>query len=253
MTWNWSNLDLHDPSHRFLALCYIANLLVWVFRLMQLIIPRPKQLLRHKYTQTGGGTVVLGIHITGGVMEILLGLVAFFLNTDGHLIPLYGTVAACALGLHFPTALIMTPSVYGARRLMRPFYVAASALHAYCAIRLIIDPLNREWLIATLIVLHTYIWVRVFYFLLWRTHTFRGATYTLSVVLAVFFTFGYIPGAGDINLGVIVFAWIFLYCAVEYFILKYVFHTKGVILESNEIALTLYPTLERDDDDKEGQ
>ncbi|KAJ3340835.1 hypothetical protein HDU93_006127 [Gonapodya sp. JEL0774] len=251
MAWNWSNFNVYDPSHRFLALCYMANLIVWVFRLVERAMPSPNVLLRHKYTQKGFGTLVLVIHITGGVLEILLGLVAFFLNPEDRLIPLYGTVAACALGMHVPTALLMTPTVYGARRLMRPFYATFCVLHAYCAIRLIMDPLSREWLIATLIILHTYIWVRVFYFLLWRTHTFRGATYTLSVLLAGFFTFGYIPGVGDINLEVIIYAWLFLYCAVEYLVLKYVFHTKGVILESREIALTLYPALSPDSDDKE--
>ncbi|KXS10375.1 hypothetical protein M427DRAFT_37325 [Gonapodya prolifera JEL478] len=135
---------------------------------------------------------------------------------------------------------------------MRPFYAAFNVLRAYCAIRLIMEPLSREWLIATLIILHTYIWVRVFYFLLWRAQAFRGAMYTLSVLLAGFFTFGYIPGAGDISRGVIAFAWVFLYGAAEYFVLKYVYHTRGLIIESKEIALTLYPRMSHDSDDKEG-
>ncbi|KAJ3042395.1 hypothetical protein HDV00_007351 [Rhizophlyctis rosea] len=197
--------DISNPTHRFLALCYFLDAILWGHRLWAAIQPREKA-LNSKFSGLLIRKIVVVAHILAGVTEIIAGAVAFLTMNE---YALYVTLIA-ALAVHTPTAILMTPKVYGARRLMVPAYIACIALHAYTAF-MCWTTFNRDWLIATLAIAHTYAFVRIYYTILLWTKTTPGNEYTLAVLLSGATTIPYIQTQVEYHLLLMAFGFIGLY------------------------------------------
>ena len=130
------------------VLSSIANTLVLVYH--HVVLPHPKFTLLPRRRR------VLLVHIVAGSIEFMAGLVACSLG--GHAVA--GQVMALvALLFHVPTAYLQTPMVLGSR--------AA---------------------VATFLLFNTYVWVRIYFFVLDKFGLFAGTKYTSAVLLAGFTT-----------------------------------------------------------------
>ncbi|TPX68924.1 hypothetical protein SpCBS45565_g02791 [Spizellomyces sp. 'palustris'] len=238
MAWNWNTFDWDNTTHRFVALCYLADMIMWLYRLAMRfqLLPKsePYPLIRKKFATTILRGIVLALHIGSGLTEIALGFAAFFTGNA----TLAKIIAAAAILLHVPTSMFMTPHVYGARRLMRPAYMIIMFFHAYSAVNLWLNPTSTEWLVSTISVLHTYIWVRIFYFIFARTQTLPSGTYTLSVLVAGYVTLPYFPrNVAKYSTDLLCTTFLMLYMTVEYLVYKHIFKYTGKKLASTEIDI----------------
>jgi CRP-like cAMP-binding protein/Ca2+-binding EF-hand superfamily protein len=155
------------------ALSAAANVMVLTYH--HLVPAHPK------FTIVSWRRAILLIHIASGTLEFAAGLAALALG--GH--ALAGvTMALVALLFHVPSALAQTPTVFGSRAIMRPSYLMAIGLHAWCAVQLWLHPTSLYWTVATFLLFNTYVWVRVFFYLLDKFGFFEGAKYTVAVLLA---------------------------------------------------------------------
>ncbi|KNC99034.1 uncharacterized protein SPPG_05984 [Spizellomyces punctatus DAOM BR117] len=238
MAWNWNTFDWDNTTHRFFALCYLADMIVWLYRIATRfqLFPKsePYPFIRKKFATTLLRTIVLVLHIGSGVTEIALGFAAFF--TGNEILAKIITVAA--LAFHVPTAIYMTPFVYGARRLMRPAYMVIIFFHAYCAVNLWLNPTSTEWIVSTISVLHTYIWVRIFYFIFAKTQTLPSGPYTLSVVFAGYVTLPYFPrNVAKYSTDLLVTTFTLSYVTVEFLVYKHILKYSGKKLVSTEFDI----------------
>jgi Ca2+-binding EF-hand superfamily protein len=125
--------------------------------------------------------MVLMMHIISGTMEFVFGLTA--LVYGGHLF--WGRVmAAVAIGLHVPTALLQASWVFGSRAVMRPAYLMCIGLHGYAAVMLFLNPDSLQWTIATFVLFNTYVWVRIYYYVIDKLGLFGDSKYTVAVLAA---------------------------------------------------------------------
>ena len=125
--------------------------------------------------------MVLMMHIISGTMEFVFGLTA--LVYGGHLF--WGRVmAAVAIGLHVPTALLQASWVFGSRAVMRPAYLMCIGLHGYAAVMLLLNPDSLQWTIATFVLFNTYVWVRIYYYVIDKLGLFGDSKYTVAVLAA---------------------------------------------------------------------
>lgn len=125
--------------------------------------------------------LLLHVHIASGSIEFLAGVVGCAVG--GHPVA-SRLMAITALLFHVPSAYFQTPSVFGARAIMRPSYLMCIGLHAFCAAMLLVHPQSLFWTVATFLLFNTYVWVRVFFFVLDKFGLFRQAKYTVAVLLA---------------------------------------------------------------------
>jgi CRP-like cAMP-binding protein/Ca2+-binding EF-hand superfamily protein len=155
------------------VLSAIANVIVLGYH--HVVPAHPKfQLIRWRY-------LMLHVHIISGSIEFLAGVVGCALG--GH--PAASiAMAVPALLFHVPSAYFQTPSVFGARAIMQPSYLLCIGMHAFCAVMLLLNPSSLFWTVATFLLFNTYVWVRVFFFLLDKFGLFRHAKYTVAVLLA---------------------------------------------------------------------
>ncbi len=124
---------------------------------------------------------VLYIHIGSGCLELGSCLLAYLTgHADWALL-----AAGVALAGHIPTSYYQTPLVSGSKAIMIASYVFVTTLHLFCAFHLLINPQSMYWLFNLFLVLNTYVWVRVFYFLFGRIGLFTDSLYTNSVLFAV--------------------------------------------------------------------
>jgi len=134
-----------------------------------------------KFLMIGWRRALLNIHIFGGLTEFAAGMV--FLMSGGNEVA--GKVmAAAALALHTPTALAQIPLVFGSRAVMRPSYLSATIIHAFCASRLFLHPLSTHWVVATFLVFNIYVWCRIYYYLFERYDLFPDSKYSVSILAA---------------------------------------------------------------------
>ncbi|MFO0730771.1 MAG: hypothetical protein U0361_07220 [Nitrospiraceae bacterium] len=68
------------------------------------------------------------------------------------------------------------------------------ALHAFCAVRLLLDPSSEALVLQTYLALNTYMWCRVFSVLFQRFGLFRDSLYTVSIFIPGFVTFPAVIG-----------------------------------------------------------
>lgn len=136
---------------------------------------------------------VLWVHIISGTLEYVAGLA-------GVVIGIYGPAANWAQGLphgpglislfmavvaivfHVPSALVQASGVFGSRAVMRPAYLLCIVLHAYTAVHLALDPESLYWVLATFVLFNTYVWVRIYYYLLDKLSLFDDSKYTVAVL-----------------------------------------------------------------------
>ncbi|KAJ3053115.1 hypothetical protein HK097_005004 [Rhizophlyctis rosea] len=203
------SINFSNPTHQFLLICYFLDLILWTERFWRAATPT-QQALNSKFSAVRTRKIIILLHILGGVLEIIMGAVAFFTMSP---IAIYITLFCC-LAIHTPTSIIMTPKVYGARRLMVPAYIACIALHVYCAI-MTFKTFCGMWLTATIIVAHTYAFVRIFYVLLNWTNTTPGCEYTIAVLLAGAMTIPYVPTAQEYHLFFVAMLFIAIYASIS--------------------------------------
>lgn len=123
----------------------------------------------------------LYIHIGSGCLELASCLFAYFTGNETWAL----MAAGVALAGHIPTSYYQTPIVSGSKAIMIPSYVFVTTLHLFCAIHLLKEPNSAYWLLNLFLVLNTYVWVRVFYFLFGRIGLFTESLYSSSVLFAV--------------------------------------------------------------------
>ncbi|WP_416974795.1 EF-hand domain-containing protein [Streptomyces sp. 4F14] len=190
-----------------LALCAAAlfcNVFVLLYHL--LTPPHPKFLLLR------GRRLAVRVHAIGGTVELAAGVVAYFVADPA--VPAT-VMAVAALVLHVPTAAWQTTIVFGSRAVMVPGYVFVILLHAYCALRLLLDPHSEFWLVNTFLVLNVYVWCRVFIGLFNALGLFPESTYSVAILLAGLVMVPAAVGfAGNLLLLGFVFAHALLYRAV---------------------------------------
>lgn len=139
---------------------------------------------------------VLRVHIFSGTAELVLGIVAMLTRNPAFAV----AMAIVALGFHVPSAFQQTTIVFGSRAIMRPAYLACTALHAFAAIQLLRFPGSAYWLAATFLVFNVYVWVRVYYFAFMLTGIFGEAKYSVAVLAAGLTTLPLILGPTTILL-----------------------------------------------------
>lgn len=137
---------------------------------------------------------VLFLHVASGVCEIFCLVMAFFAPRQ-HLFIWARAGALAALLGHVPSSFFQTPGVFGIKVLMVPIYSFFIAVHAFCAIRLFLEPTSLDNLLQCFMILHTYAWVRVMYGIWRRLGILRDNEYTLAVVLAGSLTLPAVLGA----------------------------------------------------------
>ncbi|MFM9607130.1 EF-hand domain-containing protein [Streptomyces niveiscabiei] len=190
-----------------LALCAAAlfcNVFVLLYHL--LTPPHPKFMLLR------GRRLAVRVHAIGGTVELAAGVVAYCVADPA--VPAT-VVALAALVLHVPTAAWQTTIVFGSRAVMVPGYVFVILLHAYCALRLLLDPNSVFWLVNTFLVLNVYVWCRVFIGLFNALGLFPESTYSVAILLAGLVMVPAAVGfAGNLLLLGFVFAHALLYRAV---------------------------------------
>ncbi|GAB4025658.1 hypothetical protein [Spirosoma gilvum] len=135
--------------------------------------------------------LLLYIHIGSGCLELASCLLAYFTEHAGWAM----LAAGVALAGHIPTSYSQTPIVSGSKAVMVSSYVFVTTLHLFCALHLLQEPHSASWLLSLFLVLNTYVWVRVFYFLFGRIGLFTESLYTTSVLFAVLLILPSVLGA----------------------------------------------------------
>ncbi|KJE93074.1 hypothetical protein, variant [Capsaspora owczarzaki ATCC 30864] len=120
------------------------------------------------------------LHLLSGTTEIITGICAFFVDEPRVPSMVVGIVAIT----HVATALYQTPIVFGSKAVMIPAYLVAEGLHLYFAIRLIIEPESLTWLLNTFLVLHIYVWCRVFYSVFAVFDVLSEHRYTIAIMFS---------------------------------------------------------------------
>lgn len=193
---------------------------------------------------------VLRVHIFSGTAELLLGIAAFLTGRP----ELATAMAIIALFFHVPSAFQQTTIVFGSRAIMRPAYLACTALHAFAAIQLLRFPTSVYWLAATFLVFNVYVWVRVYYFTFMLTGILGEAKYSVAVLAAGLTTLPLILGPTTILL--IATAVIVHYLLYRWLLLE---HTTEAVTDFvrerardvavNEEVLALWRTDDASEDD----
>ena len=134
-----------------------------------------------KFLMVGWRRAILNIHIVGGLVEFVAGMV-FLLKGRGETAGL--VMALSALTLHTPTAFAQISLVFGSRAVMRPSYLAATFIHAFCAFMLLLHPTSTYWVVSTFLVFNIYVWCRIYYYLFERYDLFPDSKYSVSILAA---------------------------------------------------------------------
>lgn len=120
-------------------------------------------------------------HLISGTIEVVFGVIAFFSSNPE--IPAMIMALSAIIG-HITSSFYQTPIVFGSKSAMVPGYLFFISLHLYSAIHLLLEPDSNFWLINTFLVLSTYVWCRVFYFVFTVLGIFRDNLYSASILSA---------------------------------------------------------------------
>ncbi len=125
---------------------------------------------------------VLRTHIISGSTELVAGLIACF---GSHETPWAGRIMAlAALCGHIPSATLQTPIVFGAKAVMTPGYILCIALHAFCALNLLVYPTSTLWAVNTFLIFNIYVWCRIYFYVFDGLKLFASEKYTISILAA---------------------------------------------------------------------
>ena len=133
-----------------------------------------------KFTMLPNRKIWIRIHAISGALELILGIVAWFLM-DKNLAILVGIIAIIG---HVPASYFQSPGAFGAKGITVPGYFMIVTIHLYCASRLIMTGGDIVWLERTWIVLQAYSYMRVYMVLLNNMKVFKGSHYTVTELLA---------------------------------------------------------------------
>ncbi|TPX58833.1 hypothetical protein SpCBS45565_g07900 [Spizellomyces sp. 'palustris'] len=188
----------------FLAASYVLDM--FVFYEYATTWKRPPPPMRRPHTEKSAlSKWMLWIHILGGFSELYGGLFALLLprhwRSTYYLTQL--TFLSAAI-IQVPTSLFFVPSVAGVKTLMHPGYICVSAMHMYVAVSGLWQMYTgtafpADQLEATVAILHTYAWVRMFYWLLKylvgdERKLLTTVIYTFSVTMAGLLTVSHVFG-----------------------------------------------------------
>ncbi|HLO86264.1 MAG TPA: EF-hand domain-containing protein [Nostocaceae cyanobacterium] len=120
-------------------------------------------------------------HVISGSIEVVFGVIAFFSSSPE--IPATIMALSAIIG-HVTSSFYQTPIVFGSKSAMIPGYLFFVSLHLYTAIHLLLEPSSNFWLINTFLVLSTYVWCRVFYFIFTVFGLFKDNLYSASILAA---------------------------------------------------------------------
>ncbi|TAG94898.1 MAG: EF-hand domain-containing protein [Oscillatoriales cyanobacterium] len=120
-------------------------------------------------------------HVISGSIEVVFGVIAFFSSNPE--IPATIMALSAIIG-HVTSSFYQTPIVFGSKSAMIPGYLFFVSLHLYSAINLLLQPDSNFWLINTFLVLSTYVWCRVFYFVFTVFGLFKDNLYSASILAA---------------------------------------------------------------------
>jgi Ca2+-binding EF-hand superfamily protein len=120
-------------------------------------------------------------HVISGSIEVLFGVIAFFSSNPE--IPATIMALSAIIG-HVTSSFYQTPIVFGSKSAMIPGYLFFVSLHLYTAIHLLLEPNSTFWLVNTFLVLSTYVWCRVFYFIFTVFGLFKDNLYSASILAA---------------------------------------------------------------------
>jgi Ca2+-binding EF-hand superfamily protein/uncharacterized membrane protein len=153
-------------------------------------------------------------HLISGIVEIVTGVIAFTVPTDS-IQNTAATIMSLASITHALTAYYQTAMVFGAKGIMTPGYLYAITLHITNAFRLFHNPSSVISLLTTFLMLHIYVWCRVFVYIFRAFNAFNGYHYTCSIMLSGALLFPYALGP----IGNYAFLFIaFVYCLLEAFL-----------------------------------
>jgi Ca2+-binding EF-hand superfamily protein len=93
-------------------------------------------------------------------------------------------MALSAIIGHVTSSFYQTPIVFGSKSAMVPGYLFFVSLHLYSAVHLLLEPNSNFWLVNTFLVLSTYVWCRVFYFVFTVFGLFKDNLYSASILAA---------------------------------------------------------------------
>jgi hypothetical protein len=183
---------IHEIS--FLVFSVLANIFVLHFHYTN--APHPKYSLKPQ------SRISIRVHVISGTVGIILPLYVFFTTNESAA---YGAMFACVLFdyIHDLTGLIQAPNVYGVRLITVPVYYVAiltKMIISTCLLQsLFVIPVGGHktqiaWLWMVWTMHQTYAWVRVLYFILFRTNICQANTYTIANVLAAAFCYSYAIG-----------------------------------------------------------
>lgn len=168
-----ADLPLHPSQWMLVVLSAIANVMVLSYH--HIVPAHPK------FVVLWWRRMILLVHIVSGSLEFVAGVIGCLVGGSA----LAGTVmAVTALLFHVPSAFLQTAGVFGSRAVMRPSYLMCIALHGFCAGMLLLHPTSLYWTAATFLLFNTYVWVRVYYFVLDKFGLFADSKYTVAVLFA---------------------------------------------------------------------
>lgn len=125
---------------------------------------------------------VLRVHIISGSTELVAGLFACF---GAHEDPWAGRIMAlAALCGHIPSASLQIPIVFGSKAVMTPGYILCIAVHAFCALNLLIHPTSTLWAVNTFLIFNIYVWCRIYFYVFDGLKLFASEKYTISILAA---------------------------------------------------------------------
>lgn len=135
-----------------------------------------------KFTMIPWRKWILRTHIISGTTELFAGITALFFSTGS---PVPGVImAVAALGFHIPSASFQTPIVFGAKAIMAPAYILCIALHAFCAVNLLLHPTSVLWAVNTFLVFNIYVWCRIYFYAFDTLKLFSSMKYTIAILAA---------------------------------------------------------------------
>ena len=162
---------------------------------------------------------VLRVHILGGTVELVAGLIACFTRNPTAAV----VMAASALLLHVPSALFQTRIVFGSKAIMVPAYLLCILTHAFCAGMLLTHPESRLWAVNTFLVFNVYVWCRIYYYIFDMLKLFSSMKYSIAIlgagatmIPALFGSLGLMLLVGFIGTYILLYRLIFVRSPAEY-------------------------------------
>jgi CRP-like cAMP-binding protein/Ca2+-binding EF-hand superfamily protein len=193
------------------VLSALANIIVIAYH--YIIPPHPKFLM------VPWRRFVLRVHILGGTVELVAGLIACFTHNPTAAI----IMAVSALLLHVPSALFQTRIVFGSKAIMVPAYLLCIITHAFCAGMLLTHPESRVWAVNTFLVFNVYVWCRIYYYIFDMLKLFSSMKYSIAILAAgatmipaLFGSLGLMLLVGFIGTYILLYRLIFVRSGAEY-------------------------------------